>query len=348
MELAEGRTFENSLELLQGAIDMHVHSGPHLKSSPRRLDPIEAAVDARNHGMRGYVLLDVFEMSTGTAWMVNRHVKDFTVFGGLILNTVYGGMNPRAFKTALHYGDGAVYLQFGTHCTYYQASKEGRMVDGKYQYLKDMYPKFAKEELSRAIRIPLDEDPSEELDEMLCLVAENPNVYIDTGHVSPEEAIRLVDLKEKYGYKKIVISSSVSKVATMDQLKYCADRGAFIEYTFAAYEACQMVPLTHYYVEKEYASIDEGMSKEAAGGVRLVAQQIKELGAEHCIMGTDFGRYGLSTPVEGLRQFISCMVDLGLTNDEVRTMIKTNPEKILGLKPWDCEPQPLNVMDLQF
>lgn len=52
-------------------------------------------------------------------------------------------------------------------------------------------------------------------------------------------------------------------------------------------------------------------------------------------MSTDFGRYALSTPVEGLRQFITFMLDLGITPDEIRTMVKTNPERLLGLEPLD-------------
>ncbi len=348
MELPEGRSIDLTWDLLRGAIDVHVHAGPHLKSSPRRLDPIEAAVDARKHGMRAYCLKDVFEMTTGTAWLVNNHVSDFTVYGGLMLNTVYGGMNPRAFKTAIHYGDGAKFFEFGAHSTYYQASKEGRMVDGKFRTLADLYPKFKKEELDRAIRIPLEGDPDPALDEMLSLLAENPQIYMDTGHISPEEAIRVVDLRKKYGYKRIVVSSAVTKVASMEQLKYMADQGAFIEFTFGAYEAAQMVPLTHYYVEKEYATIDEGMSEEANGGVRQVAKMMKELGCHRCIMSTDFGRYGLSTPAEGLRQFIACMLDLGITPEEITYMVKTNPEKLIGLEPMDELPVVEREYDLKF
>ena len=37
------RTNELSEELLIGAIDIHVHPGPHLMTSPRRLDPIRVA-----------------------------------------------------------------------------------------------------------------------------------------------------------------------------------------------------------------------------------------------------------------------------------------------------------------
>ena len=56
--LPEGRSLEASKELLVGAIDIHVHAGPHLPSSPRRVDPIEAATQARDAGMRAIVYMD--------------------------------------------------------------------------------------------------------------------------------------------------------------------------------------------------------------------------------------------------------------------------------------------------
>jgi len=59
------------------------------------------------------------------------------------------------------------------------------------------------------------------------------------------------------------------------------------------------------------------------------------LGADHCVMSTDFGRYALSTPVEGLRQFITCMLDLGIPAEDIRKMVKTNPEWLLGLEPLE-------------
>ena len=316
---------------MKGSIDIHVHAGPHIFSSPRRVDPFQAARLARDSGMQAIVYMDVFEMSNGTAWLVNREVPDFKVYGGLILNTVYGGMNPRAVKTALSYGDGAKYISFGAHSTYYQAAREGRAVDGKFVPLSEIYPKFKTEELDRCIRIPVDEAPGEDLDEILKLIAANPHVYMITGHVSAEEGVRLVDLAEEYGIKKTVVSSAVTKIASMDQLAHMTDKGAFIEYTLAAYTHTTTIPKTHYYVEREYASIDEGMSGADEGGIKHVAEQIQELGAKHCVICTDFGVYTLPAPVEGFREFIACLLDMGLPHEDIRAMNKTNPEKILGL-----------------
>ena len=331
MILPEGRTMALSTELLRGAIDIHVHAGPHIFSSPRRVDPFEAAIEARDAGMRAIVYMDVFEMSNGTSWLVNRQVDDFQTFGGLILNTVYGGMNPRAVKTALHYGDGAKFISFGAHSTYYQASREGHMVDGRFVSLAERFPAFEEEELRRCIAIPTEGKVGKELDEILALIAERPYVFLNTGHVSVPEARRLVDLAHEYGIEKVLVASSVTKIADLDDLRHMADAGALIEYTLAAYTHTTPIPKTHYYVEREYISIDEGMDDAPSGGVRLVAEQIDALGAEHCILSSDFGVYTLPTPVEGMRSFIACMLDLGLDRDAIERLVRTNPARLLGL-----------------
>lgn len=328
--LPDDRSLEQTEELLKGAIDIHVHAGPHIFSSPRRVDPFQAAVEARDAGMQAIVYMDVFEMSNGTAWLVNRVVPGFKTYGGLILNTVYGGMNPRAVKTALYYGDGAKYISFGAHSTYYQASREGRWVNNEFQPLSELFPKF-REELEMCIKIPVNEAPGSKLDEILKLIADSPQVYMVTGHVSVDEGVRLVGLAQEYGIEKVVVSSAVSKEAELDQLKHMTEQGAFIEYTLAAYTHTTSIPKTHYYVEREYASIDEGMEGLDSGGVKQVGEIVRELGAEHCILSTDFGVYTLPTPVEGFREFIACMLDLGISPEEIRQMVKTNPEKILSL-----------------
>jgi hypothetical protein len=330
--LPEGRSLEQSEALLEGAIDIHVHAGPHIFSSPRRVDPFQAAVQARDAGMRAIVFMDVFEMSNGTAWLVNRVVPDFRTFGGLILNTVYGGLNPRAVKTALHYGDGAKFVSFGAHSTYFQASKEGRIIDGGFVALGDLFPKFAAEELSRAIRIPVDEPPQPELEEILSLIADHPDVYLNTGHVSNDEALRLIDLAVAHGIRRILVASSVTKNMSLDEQRVAAAKGAFIEHTLAAFTHTTPVPKTHYYVERDYAALDEGMDASSAAGVRGVAEQIQAIGPEHCIIASDFGVYTLPPPVEGFREFIACLLDLGISERDIRTMVASNPARLLGLR----------------
>ena len=125
----------------------------------------------------------------------------------------------------------------------------------------------------------------------------------------------------------------MTKNMTLDEQKRAASQGAWLEHTLAAFTHTTPIPKTHYYVEKEYTSIDEGMAEEPSGGVRTVAEQIRAVGAEHCILATDLGVYTLPTPVEGLREFIACLLDLGITEQEVQQIVSLNPSKLLDLDP---------------
>ena len=318
---------------MKGAIDIHVHAGPHLKSSPRSVTPIQAATQARDAGMRAIVFMDVFEMSNGTSQLVNEAVPGFLTFGGINLNTVYGGMNPRAVKTSLNYGDGAKYVAFGTHSTHWMTSREGHIIDGEFKEFWKTDPKFREEELGRSIRIPVDEAPTPELEEILQLIAAHPEVYMITGHVSAPEALRLTELGVEYGIKRMLVSSTIFKIATMNQLQQMVDNGAYIEYTLAAYGHSSGTRKTDYYVEIEYAS-DPIPSQFPKTSIKTVAEQTQELSPEHCIMATDYGVYTMPPPLEGLREFTALMLDLGTPEEDIGKMIKTNPEKLLGLKPF--------------
>lgn len=330
--LPEGRTLQKTRNLLKGAIDIHVHAGPHLKSSPRSVTPIQAAVQARDAGMQAIVFMDVFEMSNGTSQLVNEAVPDFLTYGGINLNTVYGGMNPRAVKTSLYYGDGAKYVAFGTHSTHWMASREGHYIDEEFKEFWKLDSKFNEKELNKSIRIPINEAPTPELEEILQLIAAHPNVYMITGHVSASEALQLTELGVEYGIKKMVVSSTVFKIATINQLQKMVDNGAYIEYTLAAYGHSSGTRKTDYYVEIEYAS-DPIPNNFPKTSIKTVAEQIQELDADHCILATDYGVYTLPPPLEGFREFIALMLDLGISETDIVKMIKTNPEKVLGLSP---------------
>lgn len=320
-------------ELLRGAIDIHVHAGPHLRSSPRRADPIEVAEAARDAGMRALVYMDVFKESAGIAWMVRRLQLGVEVFGGIILNSNYDGLNPRAVKTALHYGAGAKFVSFGAHSTHYLASREGRTVDGKPVPFRELYPKFAEEELARAIRIPLEGDPPDDLAEILDLIAERPDVYLNTGHVSADEALRLVELARERGIERILVAHVARRQMTLEQQKRAAELGAFLEATFADYVYPAGIPRTHYYVERDYRPevlLDDRRRPEGFAGL---AAALEAVGVEPFVLASDYGIRATPNPVEGMRQFIACLLDMDLPVADIRALTGGNPARLLGLDP---------------
>lgn len=323
------RSMELPYELLVGAIDSHVHAGPVLNSNPGHQDPIEVALEARAAGMRAIVYYDVFGWASGAAWMVNRHVPGIQTFGGYLMNSCHDGMNPRAVKTALHMGDGCRFISFGSHCTRFSASRESTVIDGELVPFKDAYPKFAAEELPRAVSIPLEDPIPEELAEILGMVAEHPEVYLNTGHVSGEEVMRILDLAERFGIRKVLIAHPARRQLTLEQQKEAAQRGAYLE-------ACLVdwlypdVPRTHYYVEREYMHRGSEVGGKRLSGAQWM-NEIRAVGLENFVLATDYGIRAACSAVQGMRTMITAMLDYEFTPEEIRLMTATNPAKLIGL-----------------
>lgn len=82
------------------------------------------------------------------------------------------------------------------------------MVDGKFIPLSELCPKF---------KIPTEEGPGNQLDEILRMITDNPQVCMITEHVSVEEALRLLDLSEQYDKKTVVVSSAAVQESSIIQ-----------------------------------------------------------------------------------------------------------------------------------
>jgi microsomal dipeptidase-like Zn-dependent dipeptidase len=163
-------------------------------------------------------------------------------------------------------------------------------------------------------------------------IAAYTEIFLNTGHVSPAEAFRLIDLSREFGIKKVLIANSVVANMTIDEMKRAAASGAYLERTLAAHTHTTSIPKTHYYVEPEWKALDEGLPGQITGGVKMIADQIQEVGARHFILATDFGVYTLPSPVEGMREFIASMLDAELGEADIRMMTSTNPARLLGLE----------------
>jgi hypothetical protein len=86
-------------EVLAGAIDIHVHAAPDV--FPRKFDDVELAMIARDAGYRGLLLKCHHFPTMGRAFHIRRQFPEFAFYGGLVLNSPTGGLNPSAVKQAL-------------------------------------------------------------------------------------------------------------------------------------------------------------------------------------------------------------------------------------------------------
>jgi len=317
-------------ELLKGAIDSHVHAGPALKSNPSYPDPFQVAEEARDAGMRAIVYYDVFGNSAGTSWLVSRKTGGIDLFGGLILSTCQGGLNPRAVKSALFYGSGARFISFGAHSTRYQASQESRLVDGELVPIAEVYPAFAEKELPNTIAIPLKEPVPWQLQDILKMVADRPEVYLNTGHVSKAEALRVIELADRFGIKKVLLAHPTRSLFSIEEQRELGSAGVFLEGALADW-LYPAVPRTHYYVEKEYIDESALLPSIQKGAVDWM-NTIREVGPEFFVLCTDYGVRAAAPSVQGMRTLIATLLDMEFPVDEIRSMTSMNPSRLIGIE----------------
>ena len=94
---------------------------------------------------------------------------------------------------------------------------------------------------------------------------------------------------------------------------------------FGADEASQL--LSHdLYVELPFLSY----YSDQDAGERLRAD-IDNIGADRCIVSTDFGQWTNPPPAEGMRMAIAAMLDAGMREADIAKVVRTNPLECVGL-----------------
>ena len=90
-------------ELLEGAIDLHVHAGPDVR--PRSLSALALVKRAAQTGMSGIVLKSHHVTTSSLAKLLQEEVAPtLTVAGGVSLNYAVGGFNPEAVAASFALG----------------------------------------------------------------------------------------------------------------------------------------------------------------------------------------------------------------------------------------------------
>jgi predicted metal-dependent TIM-barrel fold hydrolase len=62
-----------------------------------------------------------------------------------------------------------------------------------------------------------------------------------------------------------------------------------------------------------------------------VVTAIRAVGTKHYILASDLGQVHNPPPPEGIRRYIALLLKGGFEPDEIKMMVKDNPERLLGL-----------------
>jgi hypothetical protein len=148
---------------------------------------------------------------------------------------------------------------------------------------------------------------SKEVEDVLCAIKEC-GAILATGHISWEESRALVKFAvKKIGIKKIIITHPIYQKIDMPikVQKELAKLGAKMEHCYSMY-SIDKVP-----IEK-------------------IAEQIKGVGADNCILSSDVGQTFSKSPSEALADFMFLLEKQGITEKEIKKMLVDGPSNLIG------------------
>lgn len=96
------------VKLLAGSYDIHLHATPCLQK--RRKTVYQLALEAREVGVKGFVVKDHHASTAPHAAIVNEVVPEVKVVGGVTLNRCVGGFNPSAVEHCFKLGGKVVWM----------------------------------------------------------------------------------------------------------------------------------------------------------------------------------------------------------------------------------------------
>ena len=286
---------------LEGAVDLHIHTGPDYVK--RYADSIDLAREAAAAGMRAIILKTHLVSTVAGAYAADRVVEEVRVFGGIALNDANGCFNLRNVAAALKSGGKMIWMPTVDAAYALDKAKNGHWIGHYVNGSVFGYPRNALTVLDDAGNL------KDDVREIVRLCREY-DAILGTGHLSPSESLKLAREAKDIGYDKLEVTHPNAWLEdfTIPVMKELAALGATMT---LSYGVC---------------SPHNGRQDPAE-----IVQVVKEVGADHCCLITDYGQVASPSPVEGFRVFCQLLNNLGVSRDEIDRMAKTNPARLLAL-----------------
>lgn len=289
--------------ILEGAIDMHCHSGP--SPFPRRLDHVEAAKMAQQAGMRAIVVKSHHHSTVMDLRAMAPLLRDCSVevFGGIALNPQVGGLNPAAVDMALKMGGKVVWFPTMSATRHVEHVKAHPNL------------KFPKASVTLEKTEPIDirtagGDLKPEVHTILRLIKE-AGAVVSGGHMAPDQITLLMEAAHKAGITRLLVSHPEYVIeAAREEVVHYAELGANIEHCLCMYDD-----------ESEFYHWD----------VNVLKDWIDLVGPDRTSLGSDLGQVNNPFPVDSFKKMLSKLHDAGVSEGDLRKMVATNPARLLGL-----------------
>lgn len=289
-------------DILRGAVDPHVHSGPSI--APRAVDHLDLVRTLSDAGFAAVVTKDHDYSGVMCARLIRDHHPELTtrLFSGIVLNNVVGGFNPYAVEHTAAMDGRIVWLP--------TLAAENHL---RWEKTSGWVHPATTQKMRPAAPVPLFEDGRlrPEVLDVLDVVA-STGMALASGHIHVSETKIVFAEARRRGVERLIFTHPEDIVgASIDDTREIAAMGAYVERSMG------------FFVK----------------GSRFLNRTIEELqtfidcvGPERTILCSDLGQVGSITPLEGLRRAVAMCLSLGYQDAQIHAMVATNPGAAIGLE----------------
>ena len=283
-------------ELLKGVCDIHIHAAPDVKG--RCINEFDFACKAKDLGYRAVMYKSNEWSCHDRAYLIRQALPDFEVFGSFCMNYAVGDkINVHAAKMA---------VETTGHCC-------------KCIWMPTMaavYPNAVEGRAGQGIPVVQDGKVLPEVVQVMEICADHDIIFA-TGHSSPQESLLMAAKAKEVGVHKFVVTHVNSLIwrMTADDIKRCVDLGAYIE-------LC--------YLPRVWGA-GTAMSQYERESARDFMNYVS-VAPERSFISTDMGQANMPDPSEGMRACIGELLDGGVSQRVVDTLVRRNPAYLLGLE----------------
>jgi hypothetical protein len=269
---------------------------------PRRITHVEAAQQAQAAGFRAILVKCHYHSTVFDVLAMHDQLASLStqVFGGVALNSQVGGLNPHAVDLNLKMGGKMIWfptISSGAHLS--NAERD--------PHIKEH---FVPRGIRQSAEVDILDDRGDlrpEVFEILDL-ANEAGALVSAGHMAPDRTLAMLTAAHERGLTRLLVShpNYVVNAGTGDVQKF-AELGAVIEHCLVMYDQEKLFPF------------------------RTLLDWIDLIGPEHTSLASDLGQVGNPLPMEAFRRVTGQLLDSGISEKDIRTMVVDNPARLLGL-----------------
>jgi hypothetical protein len=225
------------------------------------------------------------------------------LFGGIALNGQVGGINPRAVELC---------MKMGGKIVWFPTIASAKHIEHHRAHPNLKFPKLS---------VHLDpEEPVEVLDEsggvrpeviQVLETIRDHDAILASGHMAPDQITAVFEAAREVGVRRMLVNhpNFVIEASYEDARRWVA-LGAYIEHSLCMYDE-----------ESSFHNWD----------LPTLVEWIEAVGVERSILGSDLGQMNNPLPTDSFRKIVSRLLERGMPDDQVRSMVARNPAALLGV-----------------